>query len=83
MQYAYEQGAEFFIWLNDDCQFAADTLSHLVAFGRSHPASIIGCQGFEAGKDGAIAFGGKRKTWQGIALLKLRSGRSFLRFTQR
>ncbi|XHX80371.1 MAG: glycosyltransferase family 2 protein [Stenomitos frigidus ULC029] len=74
MQYAYEQGAEFFLWLNDDCQFAADTLSHLVDFGRSHPDSIIGCQGFEAGKAGAIAFGGKRKTWQGYRFLEAAIG---------
>jgi GT2 family glycosyltransferase len=74
MQYAYEQGAEFFIWLNDDCQFAADTLNHLVDFGRSHPDSIIGCQGFEAGSDGAIAFGGKRKTWQGYRFLQAAIG---------
>ncbi|MBD2037929.1 glycosyltransferase family 2 protein [Leptolyngbya sp. FACHB-321] len=74
MQYAYKQGAEFFIWLNDDCQFAADTLSHLVNFGQLHPSSIIGCQGFEAGKAGVIAFGGKRKTWQGYRFLEAAIG---------
>lgn len=70
MQYAYKQGAEFFVWLNDDCQLAAKTLNHLVEFGRSHPGSIIGCQGFEADQVDAIAFGGKRKTWQGYRFLQ-------------
>ena len=74
MQYAYEQGAEFFVWLNDDCQLAPETLSHLVAFGRSHPNSIVGCQGVEVGNLGAIAFGGKRKTWQGYRFLQASLG---------
>jgi GT2 family glycosyltransferase len=73
MQYAYSQGAEFFIWLNDDCQFSDQTLSKLVDFARSHPNIIIGCQGFEIGSSEAIAFGGKRKTWQGYRFMKAAS----------
>lgn len=74
MQYAYQQGAKFLIWLNDDCQLAPETLSNLVNFGRSHPDSIVGCQGFEADQTGAIAFGGKRKTWQGYRFLQAPKG---------
>lgn len=40
MQYAYEQGAEYFFWLNDDCVPESDALSQLVAFMRSHPDTI-------------------------------------------
>lgn len=42
MQYAYEQGAEYFIWLNDDCFPEPDTLPQLVEFLRTHPDTIVG-----------------------------------------
>ena len=42
MQYAEEQGAEYFIWLNDDCSPDSDALSQLVEFMRSHPDTIAG-----------------------------------------
>lgn len=41
MQYAYEQGAEYFIWLNDDCIPEPDTLPQLVEFLRLHPDTIV------------------------------------------
>jgi GT2 family glycosyltransferase len=37
MTFAYEQGAEFFFWLNDDCLPQAGTLAELLKFMRSHP----------------------------------------------
>lgn len=40
MQYAAQQGAEFFIWLNDDCLPDAGTLAGLVEFMRQHPGAI-------------------------------------------
>lgn len=40
MQYAAEQGAEFFIWLNDDCLPNAGTIAALVEFMRQHPGAI-------------------------------------------
>jgi len=42
MQYAYKQGAEYFIWLNDDCIPDPDTLPQLVEFLRMHPDTIVG-----------------------------------------
>ena len=42
MQYAFEQGAEYLIWLNDDCIPEPDTLAQLVNFLRSHPNTIAG-----------------------------------------
>lgn len=42
MEYAYEQGAEFFIWLNDDCIPDYRTLSLLVTYLQKHPDTIVG-----------------------------------------
>ena len=42
MQYAHEQGAEYFIWLNDDCIPEPDTLPKLVDFMQTHPDTIVG-----------------------------------------
>ncbi len=51
MEYADKQGAECFIWLNDDSQTATNTLDLLVDFLQSHPDSIVGasCYASESG----------------------------------
>lgn len=41
MEYAYEQGAEYFIWLNDDCLPAPNTLQEMVAFMRLNPDTLV------------------------------------------
>jgi len=41
MQHAYEQGAEYFIWLNDDCIPGAETLPRLIEFMRTHPDTLV------------------------------------------
>lgn len=69
MQYANDQGAEFFIWLNDDCQLAPETLIKLVGSCQENQGAIVGCQGTEALDSTQIAFGGKRKTWQGYRFI--------------
>ncbi len=40
MEYAAQQGAVFFIWLNDDCLPNPGTLAGLVDFMRQHPGAI-------------------------------------------
>ncbi len=70
MEYAYYQGAEYFIWLNDDCLVTKRSLSNLISFCRENPNAIVGCQGFETDDQNAIAFGGKYKTWKGYFLQK-------------
>jgi GT2 family glycosyltransferase len=40
MEYAYSEGAEYFIWLNDDCLPEPGSLQSLVHFLREHPKSI-------------------------------------------
>ena len=41
MEYAYQQGAEYFIWLNDDCLPAANTLKEMVKFMRLNPNTLV------------------------------------------
>jgi GT2 family glycosyltransferase len=68
MEYAYQQGAEYFIWLNDDCLATENTLSDSIEFCQQNPNSIVGCQGFEVNDINVLAFGGKYKTWKGYNL---------------
>lgn len=51
MQYAYQQGAKYLIWLNDDCLPEPDTLPGLVEFMQNHPNALVApvCYGEEAG----------------------------------
>ncbi|MBF2020916.1 MAG: glycosyltransferase family 2 protein [Hydrococcus sp. C42_A2020_068] len=42
MHYASQQGAKYFIWLNDDCFPEPDALSQLIAFMQAHPDTIVG-----------------------------------------
>ncbi|WP_121971343.1 glycosyltransferase family 2 protein [Leptolyngbya sp. BC1307] len=41
MEYACKQGAEFVIWLNDDCLPKEGTLKGLVEFMRIHPSTLV------------------------------------------
>lgn len=74
MKYACEQGAEYLIWLNDDCQPAPETIPALVQFCREHPGAIAGAQGVEGDQPEQVAFGGKVKTWKGFRFLQVPPG---------
>jgi GT2 family glycosyltransferase len=41
MTYAFEQNAEYFIWLNDDCLPDPGTLPGMINFMRSHPNTLV------------------------------------------
>lgn len=41
MKYAYRQGAEYFIWLNDDCLPAPKTIEKMLAFMESNPDTLV------------------------------------------
>ncbi len=71
MNHAYQQGAEYIIWLNDDCELQAHTLRALVEFCQDHPRAIAGAQGFNKDQPNQIAFGGKQKTWKGYRYLQV------------
>lgn len=70
MRHAYDHGAEYIVWLNDDCELSPDTLPSLVQFCQEHPNAIAGAQGFLKDSTEALAFGGKRKTCQGYRYLQ-------------
>jgi glycosyltransferase involved in cell wall biosynthesis len=70
MQYAFEQGAGFFVWLNDDCRVEPGAIADLVSFCREHPQAIVGAQGFESDKPDQLSFGGKVKTWKGYRFIQ-------------
>lgn len=61
MEYAYEQGAEYFIWLNDDCLVECHLLEEIVQTIQSIPNSIIGAQGYESKNTNQLSFGGRNK----------------------
>ncbi|MBW4487530.1 MAG: glycosyltransferase family 2 protein [Trichocoleus desertorum ATA4-8-CV12] len=70
MAYAYEQGAEFLIWLNDDCRVEPGAIADLVSFCRERPKAIVGAQGFETDSPNQLSFGGKVKTWKGYRFIQ-------------
>jgi GT2 family glycosyltransferase len=47
MEYAYQKGAEFFIWLNDDCYPYKGSIDKLVDLCKSDPKIIAGGQCFD------------------------------------
>lgn len=59
MEYAYSQGSEYLIWLNDDCIIPTGTLQNLISFLETHPHAIIGAQGYSDHAHTHLAFGGK------------------------
>ena len=69
MEYAYEQGAEYFVWLNDDCLVTEKAIPDLVEFCRQSNLNIIGCQGYELDNPNQISFGGKIKSWKGYHIV--------------
>ncbi|NJN71833.1 MAG: glycosyltransferase family 2 protein [Limnothrix sp. RL_2_0] len=70
MEYAYHQGADYFIWLNDDCLVKADAVNKLVGFCKQESKAIVGCQGYEVNENEQIAFGGYIKENSLIQLMK-------------
>ena len=70
MEYAYQKGAEYLIWLNDDCLTRENTINKLVGFCKQESNAIVGCQGYEAKENEVIAFGGYLKENSLIQLMK-------------
>ena len=47
MEYAYAQGAEYFIWLNDDCYPQKGAITKLLDACKSNPKLIVGGQSLD------------------------------------
>lgn len=52
MQYAYEQGAEHFFWINDDCLPTENTLPQMVQFMRQQADTLVSASFYD--KDAAV-----------------------------
>lgn len=74
MEYALKQGAEFIVWLNDDCQFSEGAIVNLVNCSQNYQGAVAGCQGFELNQPTQLAFGGKLKSWKGYRFINAPSG---------
>ncbi|MCT7990844.1 glycosyltransferase family 2 protein [Laspinema olomoucense] len=57
MEYAYRQGAEYFIWLNDDCLPELDTLPLLLKVAQENPNTIAGAACYSADSNTPISNG--------------------------
>jgi GT2 family glycosyltransferase len=47
MEYAYKHGAEYFIWLNDDCYPVSGAIAKLLEICKSEPNIIVGGQSLD------------------------------------
>lgn len=60
MQYAYEQGAEYFFWLNDDCVPQPKTLPLMTDFMQQHPDTIVSASFYTSGATAPVRVSGFR-----------------------
>lgn len=58
MEYAINQGAEYLIWLNDDCQIVEDAIPKLLDACVKNPRTIIGAKLLKSEKDTSPSYGG-------------------------
>ena len=59
MEYAYEQGAEYFIWLNDDCYVSENAIIRIVNSCKKERKKIIGAQCYNDSKYTSPSYGGE------------------------
>ncbi|QBG47326.1 glycosyltransferase family 2 protein [Verrucomicrobia bacterium S94] len=65
MQYAYDFGAEYLLWLNDDCVPRGNAISALYKYSLKHDVIAVG----QAFCPSGHYYGGHKKTWLGLRLL--------------
>lgn len=65
MKYACQQGAQYLIWLNDDCEPLGDALAQLRAGAAARGAIMVGVARTPTGYE----YGGHVKNWRGLHLL--------------
>jgi GT2 family glycosyltransferase len=74
MRHAYQKGAKYLIWLNDDCVPVDDALRTLYDYSREHNAIAVG----QAFCPSGHYYGGHKKTWTGLKLLSCSETQSIL-----
>jgi GT2 family glycosyltransferase len=58
MEYAINQGADYLIWLNDDCQIFPDAISKLLEICEQNPHTIVGAKSLTSKNDPQPTYGG-------------------------
>lgn len=61
MEYAYHQGADYFVWMNDDTSPSPDTLSLIVGYSSQKPNTIVSAQCYADRKLQSPTYGGQTK----------------------
>lgn len=74
MQYAYDQGADFFIWLNDDTLPLANTLIHLINYCAQSPKRLATAQCYADNAITQPTYGGQLKHALSIELVATSQG---------
>jgi len=74
MQYAYNQGAEFFIWLNDDTLPLPTTITRLVEYCKTTPNTIATAQCYSSEQLTEPTYGGQLKQPLSIQLIAIPQG---------
>jgi GT2 family glycosyltransferase len=70
MEYAYTQGAQYFIWLNDDTFPDPGSIQRLVHFCHTHPQSIVSAQCYSSLAFQNKTFGGQVINGQTLKLIE-------------
>ncbi len=69
MEYAYRQGAEYFVWLNDDTLPYPEAIPCLVSACQANPTWISAGQCHEPGQPHRPSYGGLNQRWWGLKRL--------------
>ena len=76
MVYAYEKGAEFFIWLNDDTLPSPGCLAAIVAACAQAPNKIVSAQCYASSDFAMPTYGGQKKEFLSIKLFHTPPGKT-------
>jgi GT2 family glycosyltransferase len=74
MRHAYQKGAKYLIWLNDDCVPLGNALRALYEYCSEHSVIAVGQSFCPSGH----YYGGHKKTWKGLKLLSCSETQSIL-----
>jgi GT2 family glycosyltransferase len=61
MEYAYQQGAEYFVWLNDDTYPSPNTIESMIDYSSHNPNTIVSAQCYENDDLRSPTYGGQIK----------------------
>ncbi len=77
MEYAYQQGAEYFIWMNDDTYPSPNTLSLIVGHSSHHSNTIVSAQCYADQDLQRPTYGGQTKGYLSHALFHTPFGKCY------